>query len=121
MLDLIARLRREVATSILFISHNLAVVARMCDRVGVLYAGRLIEEGRTADLFGAPRHPYTAELIRCLPRQGRSKSVAPLATIPGFLPAPAARRQAASSPGGASWPTPRAATGCLNPTILAGA
>ena len=88
VLDLIARLRREYATSILFISHNLAVVARMCDRVGVLYAGRLIEEGRTADLFGAPRHPYTAELIRCLPRQGRSKSVAPLATIPGFLPAP---------------------------------
>ncbi len=88
VLDLIAQLRREYATSILFISHNLAVVARMCDRVGVLYAGRLIEEGPTADLFGAPRHPYTAELIRCLPRQGRSKSVAPLATIPGFLPAP---------------------------------
>ena len=58
----------------------------MCDRVGVLYAGRLVEQGRTAEIFRDPRHPYTVGLLRCLPQRGRSKDVAPLATIPGFLP-----------------------------------
>ena len=88
VLDLILQLRREFSTSILFISHNLAVIARMCDRVGVLYAGRLVEEGTAAAVFAAPRHPYTAGLLRCLPQRGRSKDVAPLTTIPGFLPSP---------------------------------
>ena len=86
VLDLILALRKEFATSILFISHNLAVIARMCDRVGVLYAGRLVEEGATADIFRSPQHPYTVGLLRCLPQRGRSKYVSPLATIPGFLP-----------------------------------
>jgi peptide/nickel transport system ATP-binding protein len=86
ILDLILQLRREFSTSILFISHNLAVIAKMCDRVGVLYAGRLVEEGNTRDIFRAPWHPYTVGLLRCLPQRGRSKDVAPLATIPGFLP-----------------------------------
>ena len=86
VLDLIEQLRAEFDTSILFISHNLGVIARMCDRVGVLYAGRLVEQGRTADIFSNPRHPYTVGLLRCLPQRGRSKTVAPLVTIPGFLP-----------------------------------
>lgn len=88
VLDLIQHLRRELSTAILFISHNLAVIARMCDRVGVLYAGRLVEEAPTAQIFHAPRHPYTAGLLSCLPQAGRSKDQAPLATIPGFLPVP---------------------------------
>ena len=87
VLDLIAQLRREFNTSILFISHNLAVVSRMCERVGVLYAGRLVEEGATGEVFANPRHPYTVGLLRCLPQRGRSKDVARLDTIPGFLPA----------------------------------
>ncbi len=86
VLDLIQHLRHELSTAILFISHNLAVIARMCDRVGVLYAGRLVEEARTEEIFAAPRHPYTAGLLRCLPQAGRSKDKAMLATIPGFLP-----------------------------------
>jgi peptide/nickel transport system ATP-binding protein len=86
VLDLIAQLRREFDTSILFISHNLGVIAKMCDRVGVLYAGRLVEQGRTSEIFRNPRHPYTVGLLRCLPQRGRSKTVAPLVTIPGFLP-----------------------------------
>ncbi|MGV8985123.1 MAG: ABC transporter ATP-binding protein [Cypionkella sp.] len=90
VLDLIQHLRRELSTAILFISHNLAVIARMCDRVGVLYAGRLVEEAATAEIFNAPRHPYTAGLLRCLPQAGRSKDKALLATIPGFLPSPGA-------------------------------
>ncbi len=86
VLDLIARLRDEFHTSILFISHSLAVIARMCDRVGVLYAGELLEEGSNAEIFGDPRHPYTVALLRCLPRPGRRKQQGPLETIPGFLP-----------------------------------
>ena len=91
VLDLIQHLRRELSTAILFISHNLAVIARMCDRVGVLYAGRLVEEARTDQIFASPRHPYTAGLLRCLPQAGRSKDKAMLATIPGFLPSPGSK------------------------------
>ncbi len=86
VLDLIAELRRELSASILFISHNLAVVSSMCDRVGVLYAGMLVEEGSTDAVFRNPRHPYTAALLRCLPRGGQRKDQGPLDTIPGFLP-----------------------------------
>ncbi len=91
VLDLIAKLRQELSASILFISHNLAVVSRMCDRVGVLYAGMLVEEGRTEDVFNNPRHPYTVALLRCLPRGGQRKDQIRLDTIPGFLPAPGAK------------------------------
>jgi peptide/nickel transport system ATP-binding protein len=87
VLDLIARLRDEFSTSILFISHSLAVINRMCDRVGVLYAGELVEEGSNAEIFGDPRHPYTVALLRCLPHFGRRKTQGPLETIPGFPPA----------------------------------
>ncbi|WP_292413416.1 ABC transporter ATP-binding protein [Mesorhizobium sp.] len=86
VLDLIAQLRRELSASILFISHNLAVVSKMCDRVGVLYAGILVEEGSTKDVFNDPRHPYTVALLRCLPRGGQRKDQGRLDTIPGFLP-----------------------------------
>ena len=86
VLDLVAGLREELGTSILFISHNLAVVRRMCDRVGVLYAGRLVEEGQADEVFHDPRHPYTVGLLRCLPRGGVGKSERPLDTIPGLLP-----------------------------------
>jgi peptide/nickel transport system ATP-binding protein len=88
ILDLIAQLRREIATAVLFISHNLAVISRMCDRVGVLYAGALIEEGRTGEIFADPRHPYTVALLRCLPRPGRRKDHGRLDSIPGSPPAP---------------------------------
>lgn len=86
VLDLIAQLRRELSASILFISHNLAVVSNMCDRVGVLYAGMLVEEGPTDRVFTDPRHPYTVALLRCLPRGGQRKDHGRLDTIPGFLP-----------------------------------
>jgi peptide/nickel transport system ATP-binding protein len=86
VLDLVARLREELGTSVLFISHNLAVVRRMCDRVGVLYAGRLVEEGPAGEVFHDPRHPYTVGLLRCLPRGGVAKSERQLDTIPGLLP-----------------------------------
>jgi peptide/nickel transport system ATP-binding protein len=71
---------------VLFISHNLAVIAKMCDRVGVLYAGELLEEGPARQVFEDPRHPYTVGLLRCIPRRGQRKDADRLDTIPGFLP-----------------------------------
>jgi peptide/nickel transport system ATP-binding protein len=87
VLDLISALRQEFGTSVLFISHNLAVIAKMCQRVGVLYAGRLVEEGPAQEVFRDPRHPYTVGLLRCIPRGGVRKDETALDTIPGFLPA----------------------------------
>jgi len=86
VLDLVAGLRREFGTTVMFISHNLDVITRMCDRVGVLYAGRLVEEGPVRAVFNDPRHPYTVGLLRCLPRAGLRKDRERLDTIPGFLP-----------------------------------
>jgi peptide/nickel transport system ATP-binding protein len=86
VLDLIAALRQEFGTSVLFISHNLAVIAKMCEQVGVLYAGRVVEEGPADQVFRDPRHPYTVGLLRCIPRGGVRKDQTPLDTIPGFLP-----------------------------------
>src|SRR6202044_1391629 len=88
VLDLVAALRQEFNTSVLFISHNLAVIAKMCDRVGVLYAGELLEEGPARQVFEDPRHPYTVGLVRCIPRRGQRKDHGRLDTIPGFLPPP---------------------------------
>ncbi|MEP6546507.1 MAG: dipeptide ABC transporter ATP-binding protein [Gammaproteobacteria bacterium] len=90
VLDLIARLRVDLSASILFISHSLPVIARMCDRIGVLYAGELVEEGPASMVLKDPRHPYTAALLRCAPRQGRRKQDGRLTTIPGFPPSPGA-------------------------------
>jgi peptide/nickel transport system ATP-binding protein len=64
VLDLVAHLREQFHTSLLFISHNLAVVAKMCDRVGVMYAGELVEQGPAQEVFEQPRHPYTVGLLR---------------------------------------------------------
>jgi peptide/nickel transport system ATP-binding protein len=86
VLDLVAALREEFGTSVLFISHNLDIIARMCDRVGVLYAGRLVEEGSVDAVFHDPRHPYAVGLLRCVPRGGVRKDRERLDTIPGFLP-----------------------------------
>ena len=86
VLDLVAALRGELDTSLLFITHNLGVVAKMCDRLGVLYAGRIVEEGAVQEVFDNPRHPYTVGLLRCIPRGGIRKYDQQLDTIPGFLP-----------------------------------
>ena len=88
VLDLIAALRTEYNTSVLFISHNLAVIAKVCDRVGVLYAGSMVEEGAAGIVFRKPAHPYTVGLLRSVPRRGQRKDHGPLPVIPGFLPRP---------------------------------
>jgi peptide/nickel transport system ATP-binding protein len=88
VLDLVADLRRDYDTAILFISHNLGVIARVSDRVGVMYAGEVVEMSATADIFARPQHPYTQGLIRCLPKLGRSKESSVLYPIRGRVPPP---------------------------------
>jgi peptide/nickel transport system ATP-binding protein len=91
VLDLINELRRDFDTAILFISHNLGVIARTCDRVGVMYAGELVERATVQALFADPQHPYTQGLLRCLPRLGADKAGSVLYPIRGRVPPPNAR------------------------------
>ncbi len=86
VLDLVRELRAETGTAVLFISHNLGVIRTMCDRVGVLYAGALVEEGPTDEVLHKPNHPYTVGLLRCIPRGGLHKQTDRLDTIPGTPP-----------------------------------
>ncbi len=84
VLTLMKELMEEVRTSILFISHDLGVIAEMADEVGVMYAGRLVEFGPVADVFERPGHPYTKALLRSVP--SRYKADGPLASLPGSVP-----------------------------------
>ena len=88
VLDLVADLRKDFDTAILFISHNLGVIARVSDRVGVMYAGEMVELASDEDIFARPQHPYTQGLIRCLPKLGRNKGDSILYPIRGRVPAP---------------------------------
>jgi peptide/nickel transport system ATP-binding protein len=87
ILEMVRDLRARFGTAILFISHNLGTVARLCDRVGVLYAGRLVETGNVRDVFGAPAHPYTRGLLDALPDLDRPRAASALQPILGTLSA----------------------------------
>ncbi|MDQ3544815.1 MAG: ABC transporter ATP-binding protein [Actinomycetota bacterium] len=86
VLDLVRALRSETDSAILLIAHNLGVIRSMCDRVGVMYAGRIVEEGDAVEVFEQPKHPYTIGMLECLPRHGVRKTERALFTIPGTLP-----------------------------------
>jgi peptide/nickel transport system ATP-binding protein len=86
VLDIVRSLRHEMNAAILLIAHNLGVIRSMCDRVGVMYAGRIVEEGDAIEVFEEPKHPYTIGLLQCLPRHGARKTEQALFTIPGTLP-----------------------------------
>ena len=85
ILSLLDTLRREKGLAIIFITHDFGVVAQLCDRVAVMYAGRIVEEGPTGALLEAPAHPYTRRLIACVPELGEGKRR--LHAIPGLPPA----------------------------------
>jgi oligopeptide/dipeptide ABC transporter ATP-binding protein len=89
ILDLIKRLQREMGMSVLLITHDLGIVAEVCERVIVMYAGRIVERARATELYRRPRHPYTAGLLASSPRLGNRRSVLP--TIPGMVPSPGQR------------------------------
>jgi peptide/nickel transport system ATP-binding protein len=82
ILQLLQELRRELGLGLLFITHDLGVVGQVADRVAVLYAGRVIEEGPVGEVLGVPKHPYTQGLLAASPRLERGK----LRPIPGTVP-----------------------------------
>lgn len=86
VLDLIGELRRDFNTAIMFITHNLGVIARISDRVGVMYAGELVECAAVKEIFASPQHPYTQGLLRSLPRLGTGKGDSVLYPIRGRVP-----------------------------------
>ena len=86
VLDLLNELRQKYGTALFYISHNLGLIAQVCDRIGVMYAGKLVEDAPAADLFAQPRHPYTRGLLGSLPRPGADKRTHPLVAIPGVVP-----------------------------------
>ena len=86
VLDLVRDLRTGTGAGILLIAHNLGVIRTMCDRVGVMYAGRIVEEGTVDEVFENPSHPYTVGLMNSIPRRGIRKTDRELFAIPGNLP-----------------------------------
>jgi oligopeptide/dipeptide ABC transporter ATP-binding protein len=89
ILELLGRLRRELGMAVLLISHDFGIVNALADRVAVMYAGQIVEQGTRADLLGAPRHPYTTGLLRAMPALAVRGTR--LAEIPGVVPPPSAR------------------------------
>ncbi len=86
ILRLLADLQKELGLAMILITHDLGIVARIADRVAVMYAGEVIEEGRAIDVFEHPNHPYTRGLIDCIPVPGRTLPGERLGTIRGTVP-----------------------------------
>ena len=86
VLDLVTDLKSEFDSAILYITHDLGVIARICDRVGVMYAGEFMEQAELLELFRRPLHPYTLDLLGCVPRFDPRPEKRSLVTIPGAIP-----------------------------------
>ncbi len=82
-LNMLKDVQRRTGVALLFVTHNLGIVAKMCDRVAVMYAGRIVEQGPVRELFASPRHPYTQALLQSIPKIGSKE---PLDAIPGQPP-----------------------------------
>jgi len=89
ILELLRGLQADMGMSVLLISHDLGIVAEVCERVLVMYAGRIVERAHVAELFRRPRHPYTIGLLAAPPRLGQRRATLP--TIPGTVPSPGQR------------------------------
>lgn len=86
ILELMVKLKEEIDASILFITHDLGVVAEMCDRVAVMYSGEIVEQGDVFEIFASPKHPYTQGLLRSIPKIGKTRGILP--SIRGQVPMP---------------------------------
>jgi oligopeptide/dipeptide ABC transporter ATP-binding protein len=82
-LNLLKGIQRDTGVALIFVTHDLGIVAKMCDKVAVMYAGKIVEYGPVRDLFNAPQHPYTRALLGSIPKLGQKD---PLAAIPGYPP-----------------------------------
>ena len=85
IVDLMKELKSKIDTSIVLITHDMGVVANMAERIYVMYAGQIVEQGETRDIFYSPKHPYTKALLEAVPRMD-SDSETPLSSIPGTPP-----------------------------------
>jgi peptide/nickel transport system ATP-binding protein len=86
ILQLLAELQREMHMALVLVTHDLGIVARIADRVAVMYAGEVVEEGPARVVFDTPRHPYTRGLMDCIPQPGKTAPGTRLGTIPGLVP-----------------------------------
>lgn len=86
ILHLLKDLQREFEMAVILITHDLGVVARLADRVAVMYAGEIVETGSASEIFSQPRHPYTQGLLECIPVPGKTKRGEHLGSIPGIVP-----------------------------------
>ncbi|MGH8055744.1 MAG: ABC transporter ATP-binding protein, partial [Candidatus Entotheonellia bacterium] len=82
-LNLLKELQRQTGVALIFVTHNLGIVAKMCDRVAVMYAGKIVEQGAVWEIYTRPQHPYTESLLKAVPKLG---SKTPLYGIPGQPP-----------------------------------
>ena len=88
ILELLKSLQKETGMAVLFVTHDLGVVAELCDRVAVMYAGQIVEQGPTRKLFATPEHPYTSGLLHAIPQIAQAGER--LSSIPGVVPTPGA-------------------------------
>ena len=86
ILHLLADLQREFNAAMILITHDLGVVARVADKVAVMYAGEVVEQGAANEVFDSPMHPYTQGLLHCIPIPGKTRRGARLGSIPGIVP-----------------------------------
>ncbi|MEM9140460.1 MAG: ABC transporter ATP-binding protein [Pseudomonadota bacterium] len=86
ILHLLAELQREFETGMILITHDLGIVARVADKVQVMYAGKTVEEGPCQTIFDQPLHPYTSGLMRCIPVPGKTRRGERLGSVPGIVP-----------------------------------
>jgi peptide/nickel transport system ATP-binding protein len=86
ILHLLADLQREFQTGLILITHDLGVVSRVADRIAVMYAGEIVEQGTARQIFRSPSHPYTQGLLACIPIPGKTPRGAHLGSIPGMVP-----------------------------------
>ncbi len=88
IVELIGELSKKFNTALLYISHNLGLMLEVCDRIGVMYSGEVVETGHVDSIFEWPKHPYTHGLFGCIPLPHSDKNARPLMAIPGQLPLP---------------------------------
>jgi len=89
VIELLSRLQADLGTAMIFVTHDLPLIRNVADHVAVMYAGQIVEQGRSSELFADPRHPYTRALLRSSPTLGQRRSVEKLEAIKGNIPSPA--------------------------------
>ena len=118
--DLISELRERTGTAVILITHDMGAIAEMADRVAVMYAGRIVEEGAVADVLEQPLHPYTQGLIACAPGRRQSAPGQPLQEIPGTVPSLLERRGGCAFAARCAQAGPRCTQGLPAETVLDG-